>query len=118
VCSGVGEECRTPSGVIVIAGVVCSAYDRPIWLGHRLVTGRCRRHLIAVHLAHRAEHGSCRDQQRQDEREHAELHDLTSIHAFYSSTRRSRRALLIADTELNVIAALAIIGPSSSPNHG
>jgi hypothetical protein len=95
--------------VIVIAGVVRSAYDRPIWLGHRLVTSRCRRHFIAVHLAHRAEHGSCRDQQRQDGREQAELHDLTSIHAFYSSTCRSPRTLLITDTEPNVIAALAII---------
>ena len=35
-----------------------------------------------------------------------------------SATRRSRRALPITETELKVIAALAIIGLSSTPSHG
>lgn len=35
-----------------------------------------------------------------------------------SSTRRRRRALAITDTELNVIAALAIIGLSRMPAKG
>ena len=35
-----------------------------------------------------------------------------------SSTRRSRSALAMTETELNVIAALAIIGLRGSPNHG
>ena len=36
----------------------------------------------------------------------------------HSSRWRSRSALLMTDTELNVIAALASIGLSSSPNTG
>ena len=36
----------------------------------------------------------------------------------YRSARRNRSALPITETELKVIAALAIIGLSSSPNHG
>ncbi len=35
-----------------------------------------------------------------------------------SFTRRSRRALPITDTELRLIAALAIIGESKSPKNG
>ena len=38
--------------------------------------------------------------------------------ASYSSTLRSRNALPITDTELKLMAALAIIGLSSSPNTG
>jgi hypothetical protein len=37
---------------------------------------------------------------------------------FHSSTLRSRNALLITETELKLIAALARIGLSSSPNTG
>ena len=36
----------------------------------------------------------------------------------YSSARRSRSAFTMTETELNVIAALAIIGLSSTPNDG
>ena len=36
----------------------------------------------------------------------------------YSSTRRNRSAFAITDTELNVIAALAIIGLSRMPKNG
>ena len=36
----------------------------------------------------------------------------------YSARRRSRRALPITETELRLIAALAIIGLSSSPKNG
>jgi hypothetical protein len=36
----------------------------------------------------------------------------------YSSTRRNRRALVMTDTELNVIAALAQIGLTSTPVKG
>ncbi len=38
--------------------------------------------------------------------------------ARHSRTRRSRSALPITDTELKVMAALAIMGLSSSPNEG
>ena len=38
--------------------------------------------------------------------------------ALTAPARRSRSALAITDTELNVMAALAIIGLSSSPNAG
>ena len=36
----------------------------------------------------------------------------------HRAARLSRKALPITDTELNVIAALAIIGLSSTPSHG
>jgi hypothetical protein len=36
----------------------------------------------------------------------------------HNVARLSRKALPITETELNVIAALAIIGLSSSPSHG
>ena len=36
----------------------------------------------------------------------------------YSSALRSRSAFVITETELNVIAALAIIGLSSNPKNG
>lgn len=36
----------------------------------------------------------------------------------YSSVRRSRSAFMMTDTELNVIAALAIIGLSTNPKNG
>jgi hypothetical protein len=36
----------------------------------------------------------------------------------YSSSRRRRSAFRITENELNVIAALAIMGLRSSPNHG
>ena len=36
----------------------------------------------------------------------------------YKAARRKRKAFPITDTELNVIAALAIIGLSSNPNTG
>ena len=39
-------------------------------------------------------------------------------HRPHSCTRRSRRALPMTDTELKVIAALAIIGLSSRPKNG
>ena len=38
--------------------------------------------------------------------------------ATYRASRRSRRALAMTDTELKVIAALAMIGLKSSPNTG
>lgn len=38
--------------------------------------------------------------------------------AAYNSTLRSRNALPITDTELKLIAALAIIGLNSRPNTG
>jgi hypothetical protein len=52
----------------------------------------------------------------------AEERILTTLPVYlrvpYSSARRSLKAFPITDTELNVMAALAIMGLSSSPNHG
>ena len=42
---------------------------------------------------------------------------LNHLNRLYSK-RRSRRALKITENELKVIAALAIMGLSSRPNHG
>jgi len=36
----------------------------------------------------------------------------------YSGSRRKRRAFMITETELNVMAALAMIGLSSRPKNG
>ena len=46
------------------------------------------------------------------------LESNCSAFAVYSRTRRRRSALAMTDTELNVIAALAMIGVSSSPKTG
>ena len=43
---------------------------------------------------------------------------VTSLLSNYSATFRSLSALAMTETELKVIAALAIIGLSSSPNTG
>ena len=40
------------------------------------------------------------------------------IETAYNSSRRRRSAFIITENELNVIAALAIMGLSSRPNHG
>ena len=77
--------------------------------------GRGRRR-VAIEFAYDANHGAGRDQKGEHEREGAKPHDTSSIHGAYSLARRSRSALPITETELNVIAALAIIGLSSSPN--
>ena len=48
-------------------------------------------------------------------------HRRTTIRCFevpHSATRRNRSAFVITDTELNVIAALAIIGLSTIPKNG
>jgi hypothetical protein len=43
---------------------------------------------------------------------------MGSLRENHSASLRSRRALMITDTELNVIAALAIIGLSRMPKNG
>ena len=68
-------------------------------------------------LAHVGRDGRGEKQHRNREHQDPSKHRIASI-ARHSSARRKRSALLITDTELNVIAALAIIGLSSSPNHG
>src|SRR5262245_58952215 len=52
-----------------------SAHTRPIWRRHRLMTGG-HRGLYAVHLTDNVQRGSCREQERQGEREQPELHDI------------------------------------------
>jgi len=42
----------------------------------------------------------------------------TYLHTVYNFNLRSRKALPITDTELKLMAALAIIGLSSNPNAG
>jgi hypothetical protein len=44
--------------------------------------------------------------------------DAWSFLVFYKVSLRSRRALAMTETELKVIAALAIMGLKSSPNTG
>jgi hypothetical protein len=51
-------------------------------------------------------------------RAHSRTHFANGEVAFHRETRLNRRALPMTDTELNVMAALAIIGLSSSPNQG
>jgi hypothetical protein len=83
-----------------------------------MATGRGCRWLIAVHCAYDSKQRGSREHQREHQRKGAKSHDSTSIHTPYSSTPRSLNALPITDTELNVIAALAIIGLSNRPNQG
>lgn len=79
--------------------------------------GCCGR-LIAVHLADDSEHGRCREEEREHDCKRTSHHVGTSIQGAYSPIRRSLKALPMTDTELKVMAALAIIGLSSRPNHG
>ena len=102
--------------MVVPARVLGGAHARPAWDG-RLVAARSSGWLVAVHFAHDAEQRRRYEYERQDQRGRAKSHNSPSIHA-YSPTRRSLRAFPITDTELTVIAALAIIGLSNSPNQG
>ena len=73
-------------------------------------------------------HGAAQRQAGEDRKENetdsaARPIHILSIHVFWRSrfhslTRRSRNAFPITDTELNVIAALAIVGLSSRPKNG
>src|ERR1051326_5843787 len=45
-------------------------------------------------------------------------HAEALVRGLHSSVLRNRSALLITDTELNVMAALAIIGLSNNPKNG
>jgi hypothetical protein len=57
--------------MIVIAGVLGTAHAEPIMRSGRLVAGRGRGPLIAVHLADEPEHGSRSELQKQHEGERA-----------------------------------------------
>ena len=100
------------------AGVQCAAHGLAVTCGSAVATrGRCRRR-VAIEFTHRSNHGTDGDQKGEQERERATPHDESSIHGAYSVARRSLRALTITETELKVIAALAMIGLSSRPNSG
>lgn len=78
---------------------------------------RCGK-LVAVELTDDPAHGTYREQKRQHEREAAKPHNPLSIHNAYSLMRRSLRAFPITETELNVMAVLAMMGLSSRPKAG
>ena len=103
--------------MIVIARVLRGAHGLAFGRGSVVTAGGWLRP-IAVHRAYDADDRRGREHQHEDQREAAKPHVSTSIHTLYSSTLRSRSALPITDTELKVMAALAIIGLSSTPNHG
>src|SRR5688500_5551024 len=69
----------------------------------------------------RRRYGRKQENHRQRERfeECSHLHaSISPAIRDHSSTRRSRSALPMTDTELKLIAAAAIIGDSSTPNSG
>ncbi len=85
----------------------------------------CRR---AVARAHRAAHrsldrretdgqGQQDDSERTENQAHGSQYRTRGL-AGHSATRRRRSALLTTDTELSVMAALATMGLSTSPNQG
>jgi hypothetical protein len=113
-----GQKCRRAVRVVVIARVFAGTNRRSITRIIRVMAGRRRRDVLAIHLADERQHGTRGQHQRNDECDRAEPHDTTSIHAAQSSTCLSLNAFPITETELNVIAALAIIGLSNRPNHG
>jgi hypothetical protein len=93
--------------------------------------GRRRRVVVmarhdARQLAGGGHHRWSNQDQHQQHRDDARQHRIhRSTHesrpakgGHYSATRRRRSAFAMTDTELNVIAALAIIGLSSKPNTG
>ena len=83
----------------------------------------CRR-IRAPRLTHRCRHGSPREQDNQQQAGGASIEadhgsSITCpLQRSHNVARLRRSAFPITDTELNVMAALAIIGLSSRPNHG
>ena len=82
----------------------------------------CRRSAQRLTRERRGRQRAERDQQPKRNRLNEPTHRAASIHRriweTYSSTRRSRNAFAITDTELRLMAAAAIIGESSSPSAG
>jgi hypothetical protein len=64
----------------------------------------------ARHVTHRADNRRAQQCHKQN--------GCGTAHTHQSTTLRSRSALPITETELNVMAALAIIGLSSKPKNG
>ena len=77
-----------------------------------------RRQGIAQHRAERPGYRKDAQYGQHDDADGAQVptHDVSIPR--HSVTRRNRRAFPMTDTELKVIAALAIIGLSSSPKNG
>jgi hypothetical protein len=104
--------------VVVIAAMRCALPRGATLRRLPLVTGRRRRWLLAAHLTDDTHCGSHRDQQRKHECDRPNHHRPSRIITHYRWAFRSRSAFPMTDTELNVMAALAIIGLSSNPKVG
>ncbi len=70
-----------------------------------------------LHLCLLRRHGRKEDDGNSPHEEHTKSGPRCRS-VFYSANRRNRRALVMTDTELNVIAAAAIIGLRRSPKNG
>jgi hypothetical protein len=112
------QNCRAVDRVLVTARMLAAADNWTVGSSGRNVAGRDCWQLVTVDHAHDAQQRGRDERDHEHERERRKPHDLSSIHALYSSTLRSLSAFPITETELNVMAALAIIGLSSNPNHG
>ena len=143
---GAGRPCRRryAHGSVMVTAVVasCGAHQwtrrrsRSLLVVAGLPRGMVRRGAggrggIAQHRAHHSRHRYGGQDDQQDEADAMSRTHGSSIARGASQeppqrrggqchreTRLRRSALPMTDTELNVIAALAIIGLSSSPNHG
>jgi len=104
--------------VCVIARVRGAAHRRAVARRSGMAGRRLCGKLVAVELTDDPDHGTYREQKGQHEREAAKPHNPLSIPNAYSLMRRSLRAFPITETELNVMAALAIMGLSSTPAIG
>ena len=97
---------------------VCRGY-RDSRRGRGVMTVAFRRQRLGVPVMVRVEAGELAGD-TYDRRAHKAQHEQQRAgpHVHYSTTFLKRRALAMTDTELNVIAALAIIGFRSSLNAG
>lgn len=100
------------------AGVRGAAHRRAVTRSRAMARRRLCWRLVAIEFAHRTNHGTNPDQHRHREREAVKPHNPISIHGPYSLMPRSLRAFPITETELKVMAALAMIGLRSRPNAG
>ena len=60
----------------------------------------------------------CRDDGSRVVGDHCRIFSICNLSIAYRFVRRSRKAFVITETELNVIAALAMIGLSKIPKKG
>jgi hypothetical protein len=115
--SRLGHRCRNGLNLIVAQTFGSPGHNGPV-VGRVLLVARmggCRSRRMML-VAHAGEIAERADDRRTDQGHKQK--GCRTPHHHQSTTLRNRSAFAITETELNVMAALAIIGLSSHPNTG